>query len=112
MQNDESVKSRSAARVSPLRFLLALNAALLMILAAVTFGSAAQGQARGRGEYMMVAGGVQGAESNALYIIDVANQEMIVMVYNPNTRVLEGVGYRHLGSDAAAIQRARTRTAP
>lgn len=97
---------------SSLRGLLALNVALLMVLAAVTFGAAVSGQARGRGEYTMVAGGVSGTDAAAIYIVDVANQEMITMVYNSNTKVLEGIGYRNLQADAAAVQRGRNRPSP
>jgi hypothetical protein len=85
-----------------------LNAALLAVLGIVAFGSAAGAQARGRGEYTMVAGGVPGTDSAALYIVDVANQEMIIMTYNQQTKVLDGVGYRNLAADAANAARGRS----
>ena len=94
------------------RKLLALNAGLLALLGVVTFGSIAQGQARGRGEYTMVAGGAQGSDAQTVYIIDVSNQEMIAVVFNPNTKALEGVGYRNLAADAGALNRARQRPTP
>lgn len=94
------------------RKLLALNAALLILLGAVTFGSMAQGQARGRGEYTMVAGGAQGADAQVVYVVDVSNQEMIAVVFNPNAKTLEGIGYRNLAADAASLTRARQRPTP
>ena len=75
----------------------------MVLLGAVTFGSSAIGQNRGRGEYTMVAGGVNGANSSAAFIVDVANQEMIALTYNHNTKLLEGIGYRNLNRDAADL---------
>jgi len=104
--------NHSPARTN-LRGLWALNIALLAVLAAVTLGGSlqarAQAQARGRGDYTMVAGGVNGSEVAAVYIADVANQEIIAMVYNQQTKVLDGLGYRNLAADAASVQRGRTR---
>lgn len=94
-----------------LRGLLLLNVLLLALLAAVVFGSSAgaQNPARGRGEYTMVTGGANGSDAGIIYIADVANQELIAMVYNNNTKVLDGVGYRSLAGDAANVVRNRTR---
>jgi hypothetical protein len=96
-------------KASRMRGLIALNAALLVVLAAVTFGSAVWAQGRGRGEYTMVSGGVVGVDSAAVYIVDVANQEMVIMTYNQQTKTLDGVGYRNLAQDAAAVVRGRGR---
>jgi hypothetical protein len=92
---------------SNLRGLIVLNAVLLIVLAAVTLGSRVQAQTRGRGEYTMVAGGVNGANAAVAYIVDVANQEMIAVTYNQNTKLLEGIGYRNLAADAAGMAAAQ-----
>ena len=93
-----------------LRGLLLLNGVLLAVLAVVTFGSSAGAQAaRGRGEYTMVSGGANGTDAGIIYIADVANQELIAMTYNGNTKVLDGVGYRNLATDAANVVRSRAR---
>ena len=89
-------------KVSTLRSLLVLNTLLLAILAAVTFGPSADAQSRARGKYTMVAGGVNGSTSSAVYIIDVINQELMALAYNQNTKRLEGNGYRNLAIDANA----------
>ncbi len=89
--------------------LLALNAALVALLAAVTFGANVDAQGRPRGEYTMVGGGVKGAESSAVYIVDTVNQEMLAVTYNQPEKSLEGIAYRNLAGDAASVQRARTR---
>ena len=92
---------------SNLRSLLAINAALLGLLALVSFAPAVGAQGRGRGDYTMVGGGANGANSAVVYIIDAANQEMIAATFNVNTRVLDGVGYRNLAQDAAQVLRSQ-----
>ncbi|MHC4992042.1 MAG: hypothetical protein ACYTGC_13800 [Planctomycetota bacterium] len=104
MQPSDS-HSPPGARRSNIRALIAINAALLLLLAAVTFGPAASGQARQRGEYTMVGGGVSGSESSAVYIVDTRNQELIAIAFDINSRTLQGVAYRNLANDAAQIRR-------
>lgn len=108
---NDSLNDSPAQPARNLRGLWALNIALLIVLACVTLGGSlqARAQARGRGDYTMVAGGVNGSDVAAVYIADVANQEIIAMVYNQQTKVLDGIGYRNLAADAASVQRARTR---
>lgn len=90
--------------------LIVLNGVLLVLLALVTFGSSVDAQqARGRGEYTMVAGGGSGTDAAIIWIVDVANQEMIAMTFNHNTKVLDGVGYRNLAADATSVIRGRAR---
>jgi hypothetical protein len=91
-----------------LRPLLAINAALLIVLAAITFGSSAGAQSRGRGDYTMVAGGVNGSESSAVYVVDERNQELIAITFDMNARNLQGIAYRNLAADAAVVARRRT----
>jgi hypothetical protein len=109
MQDTPQHTSRRSRTTLP--GLLTLNAALLIVLALVTFGATVKAQpaARGRGEYTMVAGGGSGTDAAIIWIVDVANQEMIAMMYNHNTKVLEGVGYRSLAADAIAVNRRGTR---
>jgi hypothetical protein len=42
--------------------------------------------------------------------VDTINQEMTVVTLNPNTKRLDGIGYRNLAADAADISRAPART--
>jgi hypothetical protein len=85
-----------------LRGLLVLNVLLLALLAGVTFAPTADAQNRARGDFSMVAGGVRGAQSAAVYIVDGVNQELMAINYNQNTKRLEGIGYRNLAYDAAS----------
>ena len=105
--NNQSESAASDTGGGAMRKLIIVNAALLMLLGVVTFSSLAHGQARGRGEYTMVAGGAQGADAQVVFIADVSNQEMIAVVFNPNSKALEGIGYRNLAADASSVNRAR-----
>ena len=105
--NEQNIASTPMKRGST-RGLLALNALLLIILAAMTYGASALAQARGRGEYTMVAGGLPNVDGDGIYIVDVANQEMIIMAYNQQTKTLDGVAYRNLAADASNAARNRS----
>ncbi|MHC4429644.1 MAG: hypothetical protein ACYS0D_13725 [Planctomycetota bacterium] len=108
-----STPPRSTLRAArgDLRALLVLNGLLLGLLAAVTFAPTADAQYRARGSYTMSAGRVNGADSAAVYIVDTANQELIAVSYNPNTKLIDGIGYRNLVTDAAEVRRGRARPA-
>jgi hypothetical protein len=101
-----------APRPPAMRALVVLNAVLIGLLAAVTLGPAVNAQARSRGSYAMVAGGVNNLQSSAVYIVDAVNQELMVVSYDATTRSLNGVAYRNLASDAADASRSRPHAGP
>ena len=84
------------------RALIALNAVLLLALAAVSLAPTVSAQAgsRARGQYGMISGEVQGAEVAAIYIVDASNQEMISLYWDRNRRGFAALGYRNLAEDA------------
>lgn len=87
------------------RTLLALNLFLLAILSIVTFAPSATAQddpSRGRGEYTMVGGSLDHGNSDAVYIIDSANSEMIMLRWDHSRSQLQGVGFRDLNADSSA----------
>lgn len=93
----------TSRRLSP--GLLAVNAALLLGLALVASSPSAVADrqpTRARGVYTMVNGAIQGGNSDAIYIVDSANQEMVVVRWNDGRSSLEGIGYRNLSGDAQA----------
>lgn len=86
--------------------LLAVNGVLLLLLAAVTFSPTSEAQVQRRGDYTMVAGGVQGIVGDmAVYIVDTKNRELIAVGYDPNEKELLGIGYRNIAADTASLQR-------
>lgn len=92
-----------------MRGLIMLNGALLCVLALITFGGNADAQNRPRGDYNMVAGGVNGSETGAVYIVDGTTQELIAITFEPNSKEIIGIGYRNLAADASAGARSGRR---
>jgi len=90
------------------RALLALNAALLALLGAVTLAPSAGAGAPGRlrGEYAIIGGQTAaGGSSNAAYILDTTNQELLAIRWNATrgaTGELEIIGNRDLTKDQQA----------
>lgn len=90
------------------RNLIALNAVLLLALGAVTLAPSATAQnrdaglIRARGEYTVVGGEVNGATSNAIYVIDATNREMVGLLWDDSRRQIKGMGYRDLAMDLLA----------
>lgn len=87
--------------------LVALNAALALALLLVEFAPLASAQlgpvpSRPRGDYTLIGGEIQTGNSNAIYVIDSVNQDMIVLRWEDGRNVLNGVGYRDLDADATA----------
>jgi hypothetical protein len=83
--------------------LIALNGVLLVLLGVVTLGRSADAQPMSRGEYTMIAGRAQGAAAGIVYVVDTANLELIALTYDPNSKDLEGIGYRNLAADARTL---------
>lgn len=90
------------------RNLIALNVVLLLALGAVTFAPHATAQGRDsnpirpRGEYTVVGGEVSGSNSNAIYVLDAANREMVGLLWDESRRQIRGLGYRDLAADLQA----------
>ncbi len=100
-------KPARPARRRSLVGLVAVNAALALALLLVELAPLAGAQpgpmsSRPRGDYTLVGGEIQTGNSNAVYIIDSVNQDMIVLRWEDGRNILDGVGYRDLDSDATA----------
>lgn len=101
---DEGSACAPAGRGRLPRRLLLLNAGLLGVLGAMSWmGEAEAFQARPRadGEYLMTAGELQAGSAPAVYIIDTANQEMVVVKWDERNRRTELLGYRDLNADSS-----------
>jgi len=86
--------------------LVAANAALLLVLGAVTLAPVADAQQsqRPRGEYIVLGGQMTGSPSNAVHVIDTSNQEMVSLRWNQANKAFDGLGYRNLRQDAQVGQ--------
>ncbi|MBM4111755.1 MAG: hypothetical protein FJ253_00020 [Phycisphaerae bacterium] len=87
-------------RRTALHGLVVLNALLLGALAYVTFNPTANAQARRNGLYTIVGGTVNGQPAGVAYIVDEVNQEMVAISWNEPNRILTGLGYANLATDA------------
>ena len=77
-----------------------LSRALYGVLAVVCLSPTADAQRGSRGDYSMVAGGVNGSDADAVYVINSSSQEIIAVTYE-RANGLTGVGYVNVGRDTA-----------
>ncbi len=97
--------SARRTRATLSRGLIVLNLALALglgVAIVVPTALADRQPGRARGAYTMLNGTIQGGNSDAIYVVDSANQEMIVLRWNDGRTTLEGIGYRNLNTDASA----------
>ena len=80
--------------------LIVLNAALLLVLAAITFSSDLFAQSVSRGEYICVSGNIQGSNIPVTWILNQSTQELVAMSYDKQKRQFTGLGYRNITTDA------------
>ncbi len=91
------------------RALLVLNGTLLGVLGLAALaplsGAGAQPDTnrRGRGNYTMVGGEYTGGSSNAIFIVDAQNQEMVAVFWSQSQKTLMPLGYRDLAEDARRL---------
>lgn len=94
---------------SPLAGPIAVNAVLLGALAMVTLQPAATAQSdeggalanqRVRGSYLMVGGDLSTGSSNAIWITDTTNQQLVAIRWDNSRGRIEGLGFRDLRQDA------------
>lgn len=100
-------RSKRTPGVHPL---IALNAALVLVLGVVSLAppaGAQPGRERPRGEYTMVGGAIRGGNTNAVFIVDGINQELVAVRWNPSRRRIEGLGFRDLNNDSSQPRQAR-----
>lgn len=88
------------------RWLIGLNAGLLVLLALVTLGPQALAQVRSSdrlpGRYLFVASPVRGSgNAGPIYVLDTSNAELITLRWAAGSDELEPLGYRSIDRDAA-----------
>jgi len=87
--------------------LIALNTALLAVLAAVSLVPVTEAQVPTQNQYLAVSGMVNGLGSGVVYIIDTQLNQgaLVASTWNHNTNRIEILGKRSLSKDAAAAMR-------
>jgi hypothetical protein len=78
---------------------IAIGAAAGLAVVATPPGADAQREGRARAEYTLVAGRVQGATEQILYVLDGVNQELAAVRWDRSNDTLAPVGYRDLRAD-------------
>ncbi|MCA9294796.1 MAG: hypothetical protein KDA20_13390, partial [Phycisphaerales bacterium] len=78
--------------------LIALNASLVGVLLLVSLPAGAEAQqgtasTRGRGNYTMVAGQIQGSSEDAVWIVDAANEEIMAMRWDLSRQDVQFLGF-------------------
>ena len=111
------MRARTNSNAESNHGLIVLNAVLLGILGVITLGPGAGAQtqsgskpgpnnageeqnARPRGSYTMVGGELPSGNSNAIWVLDTANQELLALVWDQSRSRIHGLGFRDLASDA------------
>ncbi len=87
------------------RALIGLNAALLVVLGAVSLTPVAGAQGATRrppGVYSIIGGDLPSGNSNGVYVLDSANRELILLRWDNTRNIVEGLGYRDLNDDVNA----------
>lgn len=107
MSDAPNATARPAFLGSPLRRAVAVNVVLLAVLVSLSLGPGAGAQpaggpARARGEYTMLSGKTNTGNTNAVYVLDAANQELIALRWDASRQRLITIGYRDLDADAKA----------
>lgn len=54
---------------------------------------------RSRGQYLLVSGRLNGLSMHGIYILDMANQEMVALRWEKSQNNLITIGYRSMGED-------------
>jgi hypothetical protein len=87
--------------------LIALNTALLAVLAAVSLVPVTEAQVRTQNQYLAVSGVVNGLGSGVVYIVDTQLDQgtLVASTWNHNANRIEILGKRSLSKDAAAAMR-------
>ncbi|CAN5870819.1 hypothetical protein BH11PLA1_BH11PLA1_15480 [soil metagenome] len=107
MQIDSGPPRPVRRRAVPI--LLAVNCLLLIALGAAALGQGVSPLAasRARGQYVVVPGKILGSPTNAIYILDTANEELVAVRWNKTGQRLDGIGFRDIIADAASAGRTR-----
>ncbi|MBC8200679.1 MAG: hypothetical protein H8E86_01435 [Planctomycetes bacterium] len=86
--------------------LVALNTALLVVLAAVSFAPVSDAQEPVQGQYLAVSGNVNGLNSGVVYIVDTQrNGAMVASTWRHNADRIVILGKRSITEDAVRALR-------
>ena len=81
--------------------LIALNIVLLTVLGLVSFAPSVRAEGSGNvaGDYIFAGGSINGATSNAVYILDQRSGTLLSFLYDRSKRKLNGIAARNVVND-------------
>lgn len=95
--------SRTRVRAALATINIALVGVVALTLWPTTVGAQAPvGASRARGDYTMIAGEIAAGSNAVTYVIDSANQEVLVLRWDRSRSQFQTIGYRDLAADAVA----------
>ena len=88
--------------------LIALNLALLVVLALVSFAPSVQARGSGAaGDYMLVGGRITGSTSNAIYLLDQRSGALMCFLYDRSSKKLKPLSVRSVANDGKRFSPSR-----
>lgn len=89
--------------------LIALNIVLLTVLGLISFAPTVQagGTTSAAGDYILVGGSINGATSNAVYILDQRSGALLSFLYDRSKKKLEGISARSVLNDGKRVAPSR-----
>lgn len=85
---------------NPIGGLIALNIVLLAVLALVQLAPAVRAEeSSAAGDYVIVGGSLNGATSNAVYVLDQRSGALLSFLYDRSTKRLNGIAVRSVVND-------------
>ena len=95
----------STSKTTSRNGLIALNALLLSVFAAVSFVPETIAQTQKSGNYISVPAKTNGITSGVVYILDIENQELVAVTWDHNKNRIAALGYRNIETDAITARR-------
>ncbi len=88
-------------RRNPIGGLIALNIVLLAVLALVNFAPTVRAEGgSAAGDYVIVGGSINGATTNAIYVLDQRSGALLSFLYDRSTKRLNGIAVRSVVNDS------------
>ncbi|MCC6908766.1 MAG: hypothetical protein IT430_12550 [Phycisphaerales bacterium] len=85
---------------NPISGLIALNIVLLAVLALIQFAPAVRAEGSSvAGDYVIVGGSLNGATSNAVYVLDQRSGALLSFLYDRSSKRLNGIAVRSVVND-------------
>ncbi|MEE3001857.1 MAG: hypothetical protein VX908_04080 [Planctomycetota bacterium] len=100
-------RTRAAGKRPVSRFLLGMNAVLLLLIALVMWSPTVQAQLGLRGHYLLVAGAGESERSDRVWVFDTRGAELITLQWMEPGQGIRSTAHRNIHRDIENILRTR-----